>query len=199
MRWVSLWFKLIFRKSGILSKTYSGCHWKVYECCFMKQKCHIQIGVAQHENYAPKALITHVKWDIWLCTPLFWKGKSWRLMNLGDISGMLKGPHRTSKNYRNKTFTENFFALFSCWFRTCHCWKPEIRQFWDRWNINFTTGFKFLEFFLAQPLASVAQWIRRWTHNLKVPGSNPGKTRQNNQNLRFFINGSVKDFQNTTI
>ena len=29
---------------------YSGWHWKVYKCCFMKQKCHIQRGVSQYEN-----------------------------------------------------------------------------------------------------------------------------------------------------
>ena len=26
---------------------YSGRHWKVYECCFMKQNCHFQSGVLQ--------------------------------------------------------------------------------------------------------------------------------------------------------
>ena len=29
---------------------YSGCHWKVYACCFMKQNCHFQINVLQFRN-----------------------------------------------------------------------------------------------------------------------------------------------------
>ena len=29
---------------------YSGCHWKVYECSFMKQNCHFQRGVSQYKN-----------------------------------------------------------------------------------------------------------------------------------------------------
>ena len=29
---------------------YSGCHWKLYKCCFMKQKCHFQKGVSQYRN-----------------------------------------------------------------------------------------------------------------------------------------------------
>ena len=29
---------------------YSGCHWKVYECCFMKQNCHFQRGLLQYKN-----------------------------------------------------------------------------------------------------------------------------------------------------
>ena len=32
------------------SLTNSGCHWKVYKCCFMKQKCHFQRDVSQYEN-----------------------------------------------------------------------------------------------------------------------------------------------------
>ena len=28
----------------------SGCHWKINECCFMKQKYHFQRGVLQYEN-----------------------------------------------------------------------------------------------------------------------------------------------------
>ena len=28
---------------------YSGCHWKVYECCLMKQKCHFQRGISQYK------------------------------------------------------------------------------------------------------------------------------------------------------
>ena len=31
----------------ILKGMYSGYHWKVYECCFMKQNCHFQDGVLQ--------------------------------------------------------------------------------------------------------------------------------------------------------
>ena len=29
---------------------YSGCHQKVYKCCFMKQNCHFQRGVLQYKN-----------------------------------------------------------------------------------------------------------------------------------------------------
>ena len=29
---------------------YSGCHWKVYECCFMKQNCHFQQGLLQYKD-----------------------------------------------------------------------------------------------------------------------------------------------------
>ena len=28
---------------------YSGANWKVYEYCFMKQKCQLQIGVAEYK------------------------------------------------------------------------------------------------------------------------------------------------------
>ena len=31
---------------------YSGGNWKVYEYCFMKQKCQLQMGTAQHKNAA---------------------------------------------------------------------------------------------------------------------------------------------------
>ena len=31
-------------------KIYSGHHWKVYECCFMKQNCHFQRGLLQLKN-----------------------------------------------------------------------------------------------------------------------------------------------------
>ena len=34
------------------SGTYTGCHWKVYKCCFMKQNCHFQRGVSQYKNVA---------------------------------------------------------------------------------------------------------------------------------------------------
>ena len=36
---------------------YSGCHQKVYECCFMKQNCHFQSGVLQCK-IATKPLIS---------------------------------------------------------------------------------------------------------------------------------------------
>ena len=29
---------------------YSGCHWKVYECCFIKQNCHSQNRLMQCKN-----------------------------------------------------------------------------------------------------------------------------------------------------
>ena len=29
---------------------YSGCHWKINQCCFMKQKYHFKIGELQYEN-----------------------------------------------------------------------------------------------------------------------------------------------------
>ena len=29
---------------------YSGANWKVYEYCFMKQKCQLQMGIAQYQN-----------------------------------------------------------------------------------------------------------------------------------------------------
>ena len=32
--------------------TYSGGNWKVYEYCFMKQKCQLQMGIAQYKNVA---------------------------------------------------------------------------------------------------------------------------------------------------
>ena len=35
---------------------YSGANWKVYEYCFMKQKCKIQMVIAQYKN-AAKPLI----------------------------------------------------------------------------------------------------------------------------------------------
>ena len=39
------------RKENLESKgNYSGCHWKVYEYCFMKQKCHFQRGVSLYKN-----------------------------------------------------------------------------------------------------------------------------------------------------
>ena len=31
-------------------KQYSGSHWKINKCCFMKQKYHFQRGVLQYEN-----------------------------------------------------------------------------------------------------------------------------------------------------
>ena len=32
--------------------TYSGANWKVYEYCFMKQNCQLQMGIAQYKNVA---------------------------------------------------------------------------------------------------------------------------------------------------
>ena len=38
-------------QSGYYSTlVYSGCHWKVYECCFMKQNCHFHRGLLQYKN-----------------------------------------------------------------------------------------------------------------------------------------------------
>ena len=37
--------------------TYSGANWKVYKYCFMKQKCQVQMVVAQYKD-AAKPLIT---------------------------------------------------------------------------------------------------------------------------------------------
>ena len=39
-----LWFQI--------THTYSGAHKKVYDYCFMKQKCLIQMGEAQYKNAA---------------------------------------------------------------------------------------------------------------------------------------------------
>ena len=36
---------------------YSGANWKVYKYCFMKQKCQVQMVIAQYKN-AAKPLIT---------------------------------------------------------------------------------------------------------------------------------------------
>ena len=36
---------------------YSGANWKVYEYCFMKQKCQVYLAIAQYKN-AAKPLIT---------------------------------------------------------------------------------------------------------------------------------------------
>ena len=33
-----------------VSFSYSGCHWKINECCFMKQKYHFQRDLLQYEN-----------------------------------------------------------------------------------------------------------------------------------------------------
>ena len=32
--------------------TYSGANWKVYKCCFMKQKCQVQMVIVQYKNAA---------------------------------------------------------------------------------------------------------------------------------------------------
>ena len=31
---------------------YSGTYWKVYNYCFMKQKCQLQMGIEQYRNSA---------------------------------------------------------------------------------------------------------------------------------------------------
>ena len=36
---------------------YSGANWKVYKYCFMKQKCQVQMAIAQYKN-AAKPFIT---------------------------------------------------------------------------------------------------------------------------------------------
>ena len=46
---------LKFLKFSLFFTKYSGCNWKVYKCCFMKQKCHFQRGLLQF-NKANKAL-----------------------------------------------------------------------------------------------------------------------------------------------
>jgi len=42
----------VVRKVGYYNQTYSGAQKKVYEYCFMKQNCQIQMGVAQYKNVA---------------------------------------------------------------------------------------------------------------------------------------------------
>ena len=41
--------KLMIDKYNFYQK-YSGCHWKVYECCFMMQNCHFQRSVMQYKS-----------------------------------------------------------------------------------------------------------------------------------------------------
>ena len=50
------WLERIANKLQALA-IYSGRHWKVYECCFMKQNCHFQSGVLQCK-IATKPLIS---------------------------------------------------------------------------------------------------------------------------------------------
>ena len=108
------------------------------------------------------------------------------------------GPIGPQKAIETNTFTENFFDHFHAEFRTSSCSESKIRPFLCRNSIIFSNLFIIGSFFPAPPLAFVAQWIRRRTPNLKVRGSSSGKTSKNNQILRFFKNGSVKDFQNSS-
>ena len=62
----------------------------------------------------------------------------------------------------------------------------------------FIIRFKYPNFFWPKSPSSVAQQIMRRPHDLKAPGSNPGKSRNFNEKLLFFKNGSVKDFRNSS-
>ena len=42
-----LWYQ---NRKSMIWNNYSGRHWKVYECCFMKQNCHFQRGFFQYKN-----------------------------------------------------------------------------------------------------------------------------------------------------
>ena len=42
-----IFVKMIFLLEYLKKKKYSGRHWRVCKCCFMKQKCHFQRGVSQ--------------------------------------------------------------------------------------------------------------------------------------------------------
>ena len=58
---------------------YSGANWKVYEYCFMKQKCQIQMGIAQYKNAATplrtKAInTTHQHFQMRYITLIYLKG-----------------------------------------------------------------------------------------------------------------------------
>ena len=75
-------------KNAILKKgttIYSGGNWKVYEHCFMKQKCQLQMGISQYKNVAtPLSTIgkntTHQHFQMRYVTLFLLKGlKSYQL------------------------------------------------------------------------------------------------------------------------
>ena len=131
--------------------------------------------------------------------PSFLEGEKVKVNELGRyFQGSLRDPIGPQKGIETNTFTEKFFDHFHAGFRTCSSSITEMRPFLCKRNVNFTIDFINRNFFMSPPPASVAQWIRRRTHNLRVRGSSSGKTSKNNENSRFFKNSSVKYFQNTS-
>ena len=102
-----------------------------------------------------------------ICHPSFLEGKKLKVNEVWRyFQRYQRGPIGPQKAIETNTFTENFFDHFHAEFRTSSCSESEIRPFLCRNSIIFSNLFVKRSFYSAPPLAFVAQWIRRRTHNL---------------------------------
>ena len=114
-------------------------------------------------------------------------------MNLGDFFRGTQGyPQDPKKAKKQKLLRRNFFPSPALRFEPGTS-KKRVNQ--ALFPIFYAWLYK-SRFFWRNSPSSVAQWLTRPPHDLKVPGSNPGKTQNFNEKLLFFKNSFVNYFQN---